>query len=160
MKSRLLRFVPLALVLLAGSLPLFAQPVLVDATSKVEYAIEWHLNGGTQNAANTDTYTAEDGLTLAAPSREGYIFDGWYANADLSGEKQTAIAVGSTQKRVFYAGWVITKDQAKKIMQEEMVTVIPVGKKREVFPHLKNQSTGYSNSKIKKGFWINFSVKH
>ena len=107
----------------------FAQPVLVDADSKIEYAIEWHLNGGTQNKANTDTYTAEDGLVLAAPTRSGYTFDGWFTNADLSGEKVTSIPKGTTQKKVFYAGWVITKEQAIKIMQEEMVTVIPAGKK-------------------------------
>ncbi len=111
------------------ALPLSAQPKLVDASSKVEYPIEWHLNGGIQNNANPDTYTAEDGLILASPSRAGYTFNGWFINSDLSGEKVTAIAKGETQKKVFYAGWVMTKDQAIKIMQEEMVTVIPAGKK-------------------------------
>ena len=129
MKLRLFKLLPCLAGLFVLSLPLFAQPKLVDATSKIEYAIEWHLNGGTQNRANTDTYTAEDGLVLATPTREGYTFDGWFVNADLSGNKVTAIAKGETQKKVFYAGWVITKDQAIKIMQEEMVTVIPKGKK-------------------------------
>ena len=129
MKTRFFRFLTCALGLLAFTLPLFSQPKLVDATSKVEYAIEWHLNGGTQNPANTDTYTAEDGLVLATPTRAGYTFDGWFVNADLSGSKVTAIAKGETQKKTFYAGWVITKDQAIKIMQEEMFTVIPKGKK-------------------------------
>ncbi len=129
MKTKLFRLLPCALVLCISSLPVFSQPKLVDATDKVEYAIEWHLNGGTQNPSNTDTYTAEDGLTLAAPTREGYVFNGWYAEADLSGEKVTSIPKGSTQKKAFYAGWIITREQAIKIMQEEMVTVIPVGKK-------------------------------
>ncbi|MBO4321033.1 MAG: SUMF1/EgtB/PvdO family nonheme iron enzyme [Treponema sp.] len=129
MKLRLFKLLPCLAGLFVLSLPLFAQPKLVDATSKVEYAIEWHLNGGTQNSANTDTYTAEDGLVLAIPTRAGYTFDGWFVNADLSGNKVTAIAKGETQKKTFYAGWVITKEQAIKIMQEEMVTVIPKGKK-------------------------------
>ncbi|MBR6080917.1 MAG: SUMF1/EgtB/PvdO family nonheme iron enzyme [Treponema sp.] len=129
MKTKLFKLLPCALGLIFYALPVFSQPVLVDADSKIEYAIEWHLNGGTQNPANTDTYTAEDGLVLAAPTRSGYTFDGWYANADLSGEKVTSIPKGSMQKRTFYAGWVITKEQAIKIMQEEMVTVIPAGKK-------------------------------
>ena len=110
-------------------LPAFSQPVLIDAAAKVEYAIEWHLNGGVQNKANPDTYTAEDGLTLAAPARPGYIFNGWYTKPDLSGDKVTAIKKGETQKKDFYAGWVITKEQAIKRMNEEMVTVIPAGKK-------------------------------
>ena len=123
--SRLL----IAFCMLILDLPLYAQPKLVDATSKVEYTIEWHLNGGVQNSANPDTYTAEDGLVLASPARDGYTFNGWFVNADLSGAKITAIAKGETQKKVFYAGWVITKEQAIKIMQKEMVTVIPAGKK-------------------------------
>ncbi len=129
MKTKLFKLLPCALGLFVYSLPVFSQPVLVDADSKIEYAIEWHLNGGTQNKANTDTYTAEDGLVLATPTREGYTFNGWYTNADLSGSKVTSIPKGSMQKKVFYAGWVITKEQAIKIMQEEMVTVIPAGKK-------------------------------
>ena len=129
MKSKLFRFLPCALALSVSALPVFSQPKFLDATNKVEYAIEWHLNGGTQNPANTNTYTAEDGLVLAAPTRDGYTFSGWYANASLWGEKETSIPKGSTQKKEFYAGWVITKEQAIKIMQEEMVTVIPAGKK-------------------------------
>ncbi len=129
MKSKLFRFLPCALALFVSALPVFSQPKFLDATSKVEYAIEWHLNGGTQNPANTNTYTAEDGLVLATPTREGYTFNGWYTNADLSGSKVTSIPKGSMQKKVFYAGWVITKEQAVKIMKEEMVTVIPAGKK-------------------------------
>lgn len=129
MKAKLFKLLPCALVLFISTLPVFSQPVLVDANSKIEYAIEWHLNGGTQNPANTDTYTAEDGLVLATPTRSGYTFNGWYTNADLSGSKVTSIPKGSTQKKTFYAGWVITKEQAIKIMQEEMVTVIPAGKK-------------------------------
>lgn len=129
MNSRFLRSLFFIEGLFILSFTAFAQPKLVDSSSKVEYAIEWHLNGGTQNSANTDTYTAEDGLVLATPTREGYTFNGWFVNADLSGTKVTAIEKGSTQKKIFYAGWVITKEQAIKIMQEEMVTVIPKGKK-------------------------------
>ncbi len=129
MKAKLFRFLPCALALFVSALPIFSQPKLIDASSKVEYEIEWHLNGGTQNKANTDTYTAEDGLVLAAPTREGYTFNGWYAKADLSGSKVASIPKGSTQKKEFYAGWGITKEQAIKFMQDEMVTVIPAGKK-------------------------------
>jgi len=131
METKLLKLLPCALVLFISTLSVFSQPKLIDATSKgkMEYAIEWHLNGGKQNKANTDTYTAEDGLVLATPTRKGYTFTGWYTNEDLTGKKVTSIPKGSTQSKVFYAGWVITKKQAVKIMKEEMVTVIPAGKK-------------------------------
>ena len=129
MNAKLFRFLPCALALFVSALSVFSRPVLLDADSKIEYAIEWHLNGGTQNPANTNTYTAEDGLVLAAPTRAGYTFNGWYTEADLTGKKVTSIPKGSTQKKTFYAGWVITKEQAVKFMQNEMVTVIPAGKK-------------------------------
>ena len=132
MKSKLCKLLPCLTGFLFFTFPIFSQPKLLDSTSKVEYAIEWHLNGGIQNSANTDTYTAEDGLVLATPTRVGYTFDGWFVNADLSGKKVTAIKKGETQKKVFYAAWIITKECAIKIMQEEMVTVIPSGKKVSV----------------------------
>lgn len=129
MNMKVSRFLLIVFSLLVLTLPLSAQPKLVDATSKTSYSIEWHLNGGVQNSANPDAYTAEDGLILASPTRDGYTFNGWFANDDLSGAKITAIAKGETQKKVFYAGWVITKEQAIKIIHKEMVTVIPSGKK-------------------------------
>ena len=129
MKANFFKSFSLFVTLSFFMLPAFSQPVLIDATVKVEYAIEWHLNGGVQNKANPDTYTAEDGLTLAAPARPGYIFNGWYTKPDLSGDKVTAIKKGETQKKDFYAGWIITKEEAIKRMNEEMVTVIPAGKK-------------------------------
>ena len=129
MKEKFIKLSMIFVVLVYSTLPIFSQPKLTDSTTKVEYAIEWHLNGGTQNKTNPDTYTAEDGLTLAEPSRQGYVFNGWYANADLSGKKVISIPKGATQKKEFYASWVITKEQAIKRMNEEMVTVIPAGKK-------------------------------
>ena len=129
MCTKFLKFISLFFALSFFSLPVFSQFKLMDASEKIEYSIEWHLNGGTQNKANKNTYTSEDGMILAEPTREGYLFNGWYSYSDLSGEKITAIQKGETEKKVFYAGWVITKEQAIKIMQEEMVTVIPKGKK-------------------------------
>ena len=129
MKANFFKSFSLFVTLSFFMLPAFSQPVLIDATVKVEYTIEWHLNGGVQNKANPDTYTAEDGLTLAAPARPGYVFNGWYANADLSGEKVTSIPKGATQKKEFYARWTITKEQAVERMKDEMVIVIPAGKK-------------------------------
>lgn len=107
----------------------FAQPKLVSATAKTEYAIDWYLNGGVQNESNTATYTAEDGLVLSKPTREGYEFTGWFDNARFTGLPITEIKKGDTQKKYFWAGWKFTTDGAKTWVDSEMVNVIPQGMK-------------------------------
>lgn len=49
-------------------------------------------------------------VTLNNPTKEGYIFDGWYANADFSGAKVTK--VNADTKGTLYAKWnaVYTRD--------------------------------------------------
>ena len=53
-----------------------------------------HLNGGTNNPDNPETYTSLDTVTLADPTREGYAFAGWYDNEAFTGEPVTALAGG------------------------------------------------------------------
>ncbi len=72
------------------------------------YTIKYHLNGGTDAAANPETYTVEsDTITLAAPEREGYIFTGWYDNPALRGSAITSIENGSAGELILYAGWIL-----------------------------------------------------
>ena len=47
----------------------------------VEYAVEYELDGG-KNADNPATYTVESFFELAAPTKVGYTFDGWYLNGE------------------------------------------------------------------------------
>ena len=37
------------------------------------------------------TYTIEDEIELKSPEKEGYIFDGWYENAEFIGEKRVVM---------------------------------------------------------------------
>jgi uncharacterized repeat protein (TIGR02543 family) len=71
------------------------------------YTITYNnLNGGSNNAANPAAYTVEDlPLTLAAPSRTGYTFGGWYDNGGFTGDPVTSIPGGSTGDKIFYAKW-------------------------------------------------------
>ena len=48
------------------------------------YDIIYHLNGGTNVASNPASYEAGSAVKLADPSKEGYVFDGWYADADFT----------------------------------------------------------------------------
>ncbi len=69
------------------------------------YTITYTLNGGTNHADNPATYTYEDAdITLAAPTRTGYTFAGWYSNSNFSTSAST-IAHNSTGNKNFYAKW-------------------------------------------------------
>ncbi len=52
------------------------------------------------------TYKYSEGPTvLPVPTRGGYVFEGWYENADYSGTAVTEIAAGSVGDKTFYAKW-------------------------------------------------------
>ena len=42
------------------------------------YSITYHLNGGTNDEENPETYDVEDDIILQDPERAGYSFAGWY----------------------------------------------------------------------------------
>ncbi|MBP5349097.1 MAG: InlB B-repeat-containing protein, partial [Clostridia bacterium] len=80
----------------------FSAPVTGDLTVKaswtvIDYAITYNLNGGTNAQTNPVTYTVEDAVALAEPTRLGYSFAGWSDNG--------AIAAGSTGEKAFTASW-------------------------------------------------------
>ena len=88
----------------------------------VEYTITLNYNGkavetapsGWTNAADngsaTVKYTCEAAQllpeTITAPT--GFEFDGWYTNAETTGEAVTSVAEKSTGDKTFYAKWKAT----------------------------------------------------
>ena len=71
------------------------------------FTITYNLNGGTNHNANPSTFTVTTPtITLQAPTRQGYFFDGWFSNANFTGARQTTIATGSTGNRTFWARWL------------------------------------------------------
>jgi uncharacterized repeat protein (TIGR02543 family) len=71
------------------------------------YSITYNPNGGSNNAANPAAYTVEStAISLAAASRGGYTFGGWYANPELTGSAVDTIPAGSTGAKTFYARWI------------------------------------------------------
>lgn len=94
-----------------------------------EYTITYNLNGGTNATGNPDTYTIEDSVTLKDPTRTGFVFTGWYENADCTGAKVTTIAKGSTGDKTFWACWeekaveytVTFKGRDGKVLKTEKV---------------------------------------
>ena len=71
-----------------------------------EYSITYELNGGSGTMAPT-TYNIETAtFSLPEPTRNGYKFDGWYENSNLTGTAVTQIATGTTGNKTFYAKWI------------------------------------------------------
>ena len=81
------------------------QPVMLYARWLKNSYITYILNGGDNAAENPSVYREGEGLTLAAPSREGYAFGGWYLNADFSGEAVTGLDPQMTGAVTLYAKW-------------------------------------------------------
>ena len=70
-----------------------------------EYNINYILNGGTNNSKNPKTYTINTSkIVLAAPSRNGYGFMGWYKDKSLK-KQVTTISKGSKGNIKLYAKW-------------------------------------------------------
>ena len=70
------------------------------------YTITYNnMTGATNHVSNPSNYNVASGaITLQAPTKTGYIFEGWYSNSELT-TPATTIAAGSTGNKVFYAKW-------------------------------------------------------
>ena len=77
-----------------------------DDTVTGSFSVTYHLDGGTNDAANTDSYAYGTGLSLAAPTKDSYRFIGWYDNGAFSGSPVTAITGTDLGAKTLYAAWV------------------------------------------------------
>lgn len=86
----------------------------VMGTSAITLYAKWTVNsynitynnveGATHG--NPATYTIETAtINLADASKDGFIFQGWFDNAGLTGDAVTTIAQGSTGDKAFWAKW-------------------------------------------------------
>ena len=72
------------------------------------YTITYNTNGG--NSIAQKTYTIETAtFDLPTPKKTGHTFAGWYDNENLTGNKVTQVAKGSTGNKTFYAAWTINQ---------------------------------------------------
>lgn len=82
----------------------YPYPVLSCIGAGDTFRISYRLYGGKNNSKNISKFTQDDEITLYPASREGYVFLGWYTDAEYS-EKITTIS-GSIRKNItVYAKW-------------------------------------------------------
>lgn len=76
----------------------------------IPYSVTLQMNGGTIASGKEVTgYTYGTGAVLPTAddiTREGYRFDGWYADSSFSGSPVTEITGTDTGDKVFYAKWM------------------------------------------------------
>jgi uncharacterized repeat protein (TIGR02543 family) len=82
-----------------GATTLYARWVLDS------YTLTFYYNEGT--GTNPTSYTViTPTFSLAAPTRDGYTFGGWYTDAGFSGSPVTQVTLGSTGEREYWAKWI------------------------------------------------------
>ena len=90
------------------------------------FKIKYVLNGGINNDNNPTTFKSNDLVWFESPTREGYIFEGWYMDKDFKGQ----MYYGMTQFKknvTVYAKWKVDdtpksyaeyKERATKIVED------------------------------------------
>ena len=68
------------------------------------YTITYHLDGGVNSANNPDSYLDGDAFSFENPTKEGYIFDGWFTDAQYT-NPISGITKDTTGDITLYAKW-------------------------------------------------------
>ena len=89
-------------VRLANREPAAAKALLESYQAK-DYAISYHLDGGTNSADNPASHKGGSTVKLAQPEKQGYRFLGWFSKEDGKGDQVESVG-GFTAASV-YAFW-------------------------------------------------------
>ena len=77
---------------------------------KKTYSISYNLDGGTLENEVTE-YKKGQEVILSTPTKEGYIFDGWYLDFELTQKIESKIDDSFKENIVLYAKWVKEKSK-------------------------------------------------
>ena len=84
--------------------------------SVVTYPVSYTLNGGTNSSSNPQSYDGTvSSITLAEPTRAGYIFQGWFADSTFSTAVTELKSRPSSDTLILYAKW-----EAIPVAEEEI----------------------------------------
>ena len=107
------------------------------------YTVTLNTNGGTiASGKDVTSYTYGDGATLPTANditREGYTFEGWYADSSFSGTPVTEISSDDMGNKEFYAKWM-----------RNTTPIIPGDTVNYVVEHYKASDNGYTLEETEK----------
>ena len=105
------------------------------------YSLTYNLDGGSVARDLPSTYQTDVEVSLESPTRNGYIFEGWYDNPHFIGEKIDNTLFNSVGNKTLWAKWVEAK-QVKTRQETRVLTTdkieylddpsLDIGKIREV----------------------------
>lgn len=108
-----------------------------------EYTITYKLNGGTAGSNPPSTHTYGTATNLVDPTREGYVFGGWFTSSDFSGTKVTSLgATDYTDNITLYALWTKTIGENGSYAVDEIPAQTYTGAAIEPDVVVRNSSTG------------------
>lgn len=113
------------------------------------YTVTYELNGGTEGTDWIKSYTVKykDG-TFSLPqdaTREGYTFEGWFSDAQFTGDKIASFSVSDAENKIFYAKWAA----------EKHTVTIDLGREGSI-AELPDGAEGTEGS---SGAWTKFTIK-
>lgn len=107
------------------------------------YTVMLETNGGTiADGKDVISYTYGAGATLPTENditREGYTFEGWYADSDFSGAPVTEISSADMGNKEFYAKWT-----------RNTMPIIPGDTVNYIVEHYKAGNNGYMLEETEK----------
>ena len=90
---------PITKITTIGNVTVYAKWTVTLPT----YEIIYHLDGGVNPADAPTHYREGEAVTLPIPTKENYVFMGWYTDPDFENGPVTEIPAGSSGPKVFYA---------------------------------------------------------
>lgn len=76
-----------------------------EEVKEVEYTVTFHANGGTVGTASKTVTNNSTYGTLPTPTRNGYIFDGWFTASSSGQQVIASTVVNLTANQTLYAHW-------------------------------------------------------
>ena len=96
---------------------------LIFFEGKKTYTVRFELDGGTLPEGYWSKYSPGVAFTLPEPTKDGYVFKGWYNNADFDGSVITYIPQDTVGKVCFYAKWISQVEQAVVIVPNGLFAI-------------------------------------
>ena len=85
------------------------------------YALTFNLGGGSVTHDLPSTYQTDVEVSLESPTRNGYIFEGWYDNPDFIGNKIDSTLFNSVGDKTLWAKWALAR-QVKTRQESRVIT--------------------------------------